>query len=108
MIALEHCPACDRTRALPRGFCPGCGGDVEIRAASGRGRVWSSTEVTRAPDEAFRALVPYTIALIDLEEGCRLMAHLDPGPGGPPAIGDAVTGAIETRAGRPLPVFRPL
>lgn len=102
-IMLESCGACGATWVLPRDLCPRCGADeIARRQASGRGAVFSVTEVTRAPDEAWRALVPYRIALIDLEEGPRLMAHLD----GDAAIGDRVRGALEARADRPVPVFR--
>jgi uncharacterized OB-fold protein len=41
--------------------------------------VYALTAVTRAPSEAFRALVPYTLVLVDLDEGPRVMAHGVPG-----------------------------
>jgi hypothetical protein len=59
--------------------------------------------VHRAPDEAFAAIAPYGIALVDLDEGPRIMAHLRCEA----AIGTRVSGRIETMAGRPLPVFAP-
>lgn len=102
-ITLEQCPACDAVWSLPRGFCPRCGAQVVRQiAASGRGRLFSATLVHRAPTEAFKRLVPYRIALIELEEGPRLMAHLADDT----AIGEAVVGAIETVGERPTPVFR--
>ncbi len=103
MIALQTCPAGDGPWALPRDRCPTCGAAFETLQASGRGRLFASTLVTRAPDETFRALVPYRIGLVDLDEGPRLMAHID----GEPAIGAPLTGDMEERAGRLLPVFRP-
>jgi hypothetical protein len=48
--------------------------------ASGRGTVYSYTVVHRAANEAFADQVPYVIALIDLEEGVRLMTRLSPRP----------------------------
>ncbi len=102
-ITLEQCADCGAVWSLPRAFCPHCGSQaVRQIAASGRGRLFSSTLVHRAPTEDFKRLVPYWIALIELEEGPRLMAHLT----GDAAIGDAVIGAIETVGERPMPVFR--
>jgi uncharacterized OB-fold protein len=102
-IELQGCGACGEVWYLPREHCPHCGAaEITPRAASGRGVVFSVTEVRRAPDEVWRALAPYRIALVDLEEGPRVMAHLDGGAG----IGARVRGAVETRAERPVPVFR--
>jgi uncharacterized OB-fold protein len=102
-LILESCPDCGHVWRLARGLCPRCGSrKIETREAAGGGRVYSVTTVTRAPDETFRALVPYRIALVDLDEGPRVMAHLD----GEAGIGDRVRGAIETRAEREIPVFR--
>lgn len=103
-IEIQSCPACAKTWYLPRQLCPGCGhATPETRPASGAGTVWSVTRVERAPDETFRAIAPYLIALVDLEEGPRVMAHLS----APAPIGAAVTGGIREIAGRPLPVFTP-
>ncbi|MGM0585644.1 MAG: Zn-ribbon domain-containing OB-fold protein [Pseudomonadota bacterium] len=102
-IVIESCGGCGKVWYLPRDLCPHCGADrIERCEASGRGVVFSVTEVRRAPDEVWRALTPYRIALVDLEEGPRVMAHLD----GEAGIGARVRGAVETRAERPVPVFR--
>ena len=50
--------------------------DLGWREASGRGRVHSATACYRAPDQAFRAEIPYVVALIDLEEGPRMMSNV--------------------------------
>lgn len=60
-IDIQTCPACSRTWYLPRQLCPGCGNaHPETREASGRGTVWSSTRVERAPDDTFRAIPVFT------------------------------------------------
>lgn len=103
-IILEACRACNHRWVLGRRQCPRCGSDeVERAPASGRGRLYAATTVHRAPDEAFAAIAPYRIALVDLDEGPRLMAHLR----GEAAIGARLRGWIETVAGRPIPVFAP-
>lgn len=44
--------------------------------ASGRGRLYSWTVVERTVHPQFAALAPFTIALVDLEEGVRLTSWL--------------------------------
>ena len=75
-MLFQHCRACDAVWYFARDFCPSCGGPApESRAGSGRGRVYAITTVSRAPSPALRALAPYRIALIDMEEGFRAMTH---------------------------------
>lgn len=86
-IAFQRCRDCKGQWYFHRDFCPRCGrsGPKSVQA-SGRGVVHALTRVHRAPTEALRAHAPYTIVLVDAEEGFRLMAH-----GAPElAIGDAV------------------
>jgi uncharacterized OB-fold protein len=48
----------------------------EWRKSSGRGVVYSFTVVHRAPTPFFRDKVPYVVALIDLQEGVRMMSNI--------------------------------
>jgi uncharacterized OB-fold protein len=74
---LPYCAACGRFFFYPRTICPRChAGDVEWRAASGHGAIYSYTVVRRAPSPAFAGDVPYTVALADLDEGCRIVARV--------------------------------
>lgn len=43
--------------------------DMEWRGSSGRGTVFANLTVHRVTDEAYAAEVPYTLALVELEEG---------------------------------------
>lgn len=75
-LAFQHCPACGATWYFARAFCPRCGAaGPETRMASGPGRVHAITTVTRAPSPELRALAPYRVALVDMEEGFRAMTH---------------------------------
>lgn len=63
----------------PRSFCPHCWSqNVEWRAVSGRGRLYSRTRV-HAAATAFAADAPYELALVDLEEGLRVAMRLESG-----------------------------
>jgi uncharacterized OB-fold protein len=81
-LALPRCEACGRWHFYPRSLCPHCGSAaITWAAASGRGTVYSMTQVQRAPSPAFAPAVPYVVALIELEEGPHLMSsivHCDP------------------------------
>ncbi len=76
-LLVQRCAACGRHRFPPMPACPSCGvpgGDVvELEA---RGTVYSWVVVHRAFDQAFRDEVPYTIAVVELAAGCRVLARL--------------------------------
>lgn len=70
------CDKCGARLFPPRQVCPECRG----RALSpyrfgGQGEVYSYTTVVQAP-ENYEAYVPYTVALVRLDEGPMLMAQL--------------------------------
>lgn len=103
-LLYQRCTACGHVWYFRRGFCPACGdGAPERLASAGAGTVHATTLVHRAPDAAFRAEAPYRLALVDLDEGFRVMAHADRGV----AVGDRVRFEARTIAGRVLPHFSP-
>ncbi len=73
--------------------------------ASGKGTVYSFTEVHRSPDRD-RFSTPYTIALVRLEEGPLLLTRLVDTPD--PACDMAVRVEWRRIDDRQLPVFRPI
>lgn len=102
-IRHQRCGSCAHVWYFVRPFCPRCGGsDVARQASSGRGVVHAVTIVDRAPTPEMKALAPYTLVMVDAEEGFRLMAHGEPGL----AIDDRVTGSLVERAGRTIPFFK--
>jgi uncharacterized OB-fold protein len=107
-LELQRCAACGKVWFYPRPACVRCGAErYQWFAASGRGRVHSHSVVHRAPSPAFRERVPYVVALIDLDEGPRMMANIVGEGALGVAIGDAVEVSYECRGeGRKLPQFR--
>lgn len=103
VLRYQHCPDCSRAQRLARYACQHCGGESLVwRNARGTGTVHSVTVVTRAPSDTFRALAPYTLVLVDLDEGARVMAHAEPGA----AIGDTVIANFFAHDGHPLVRFQ--
>ncbi len=75
-LRLRHCEKCGGFTA-PNRFVCNCGNArLSWKDASGTGKVFSFTVVRRAPDPAFRAEVPYVVAVIELDEGVRLLSNV--------------------------------
>lgn len=106
-LILQWCPACNRAIFFPRDVCPSClGPDLEWRPASGKGRVYSYTVEYRPQNPNLAA--PYTVALIDLDEGVRVMSNLVNCPPEAAAVDLPVTVTWEELSdGRHLPMFEP-
>ena len=91
VVRFQSCTRCGAVQRIPRSLCAACQSDaLAWRESSGLGRVLSHTTVHRAPTAAFRDEVPYVIALIDMDEGFRLMANVAGGPAAPIGIGSRV------------------
>ncbi len=70
----SRCADCGQTAYPPRADCPACrGGRFEFRELSGRGTVVTYTRIAAAP-AGFEKHVPFTVGVVDLEEGGRLLA----------------------------------
>lgn len=76
---------------------------------SGKGSVYSYTIVFRPVNEAFANEVPYIIALIQLDEGIRMLSNLIQCQPGEATVGMRVQVFFEDIDERiSLPKFRPL
>jgi hypothetical protein len=101
-IGYEDCADCGAAQFYPRGHCTACGSrQVRTRQAAGTGKIFSITVVHRPPSPALQAFAPYAIALVDLDEGVRLMAHADPALG----IGARVRATFVPFGDRTIPRF---
>lgn len=108
-LLLQQCSDCGTLRFFPRYLCTECGSDnTDWVEAAGRGIVHSFTVVHRAAFPEFQERTPYVVALIDLEEGPRMMTNIVGADALEVAIGDAVTVAFEDRGGdgAKVPQFR--
>ena len=85
---------------FPRMVQPGTGADLTWRVSAGLGTVYTVTVI--APRDG----TPYTVAMIDMDEGYRLMSTVLAEDAYAVKIGQRVKGSIEEREGAdPRPVF---
>lgn len=108
-LLIQRCRACGQHYFYPRSHCPHCLSDqTEWLRASGRGTVYSFTVTHRAPHPGFADRVPYTVALIELAEGPRIMSNVVGCPPDDVRIGMPVEVDFEDVTPEvSLPVFRP-
>lgn len=102
---IQRCNDCRRHVFYPRVVCPHCASDdLDWVEPSGLGTVYSTTVVRRPADKGG----PYNVALIDLDEGVRLMSRVDGLAPEAVRIGLRVRVQVTTVNGAPAPVFTPL
>lgn len=106
-LRLQRCGACDEVWFPPRPFCPRClGREVEVFAASGRATLHSYV-IHHRPVPGFEP--PYAIAVVELEEGPRLMTNIVECPQTPEALrlDMPLRVTFEDHGEVALPLFRP-
>ena len=108
-LVLPWCTACDRPFWYPRAACPGClGTDIDWREAAGRGTVYAVSVQHNAALPEFKDLVPYTVALVELDEGVRFMSNVVNSDPAEVAVGQRVRLSWESlEDGRAIAVFEP-
>lgn len=73
-LRIQTCNSCSENYFPPRPFCPKCGSrDVKVVKASGKGRLYSYI-INHLPSPGYTP--PFTVAIVELEEGVRLMTNL--------------------------------
>ena len=75
-LLIQRCPDCGHRQFYPRATCTECAAAPEWETASGRGTVHTFTVIRQNYAKPFRDLVPYVVAMIELEEGPRMMGNV--------------------------------
>lgn len=75
-LRLPFCTVCQRYFFYPRRYCPTCLSDaITWRKASGRGTLHTYI-INHRPAPGFEQDAPYVIAIVQLDEGPRLMTNI--------------------------------
>jgi uncharacterized OB-fold protein len=76
-LMIQRCTACGHHWMPAREDCPNCLGDsYEWVRASGKGRLISWVVYHTAFNKAFAGRVPYSVAVVELEEGARAITNI--------------------------------
>ena len=100
-LAYQRCADCSAAVFYPRVLCPVCGsGALEWRESAGRGTVYATTAVHSRDRD------PRNVALVDLDEGFRMMSRVEGVPAEEVEIGARVSFEVRHRdKDEPVAVF---
>ena len=76
-LLVRRCRDCESVHFYPRPFCPTCWSeDGEWLEVSGRATLYTWSEVFMNDLPPFKERLPYIAAVVDLDEGPRMMTEL--------------------------------
>ena len=106
-LRIQRCDACARAIFYPRALCPHCfSARLSWIVASGKGIIYSYT-VAHQAFGPFAAEAPFVVAIVELEEGVRMMTRIIDAPREHITIGAAVQVTFATVGEHfTLPYFR--
>lgn len=106
-LTFQRCTACGHAWLPARTECPVCWSPDHCREiAGGMATVVSWVVFHVAFDPRFKDRTPYNVALVDLDEGPRMITNIVSIPDGEDIVGRRVALCFEEDMGRRLPRFR--
>ncbi len=76
-LVFQRCDDCAAPVWYPRAVCPTClSGNLTWTESTGRGIVYSVSVHYRAPAPELADSVPYAVALVDLDDGPRMLTNV--------------------------------
>jgi len=107
-LRYQVCNACGGVVFYTRRHCPHCMSfDLRWETSKGEGTVYSFTVIRQIGHPAFRAMAPYVVALIDLDEGFRMLSNVVGVDVSQVKIGERVRVTWEDYDEVSLPLFTP-
>ncbi|TAL82626.1 MAG: hypothetical protein EPN62_04005 [Candidimonas sp.] len=107
ILLLQHCADCNTRFYFARRLCPACGGQrLDWEPSTGTGTIFSFSEVHVSffgPE--WNTELPYTVVLIDLDEGPRMLSRLVGRNSSEVKIGDRVKVFFVEAENQKLPFF---
>ena len=108
VLRIKHCGDCGANHYYPRPFCPKCWStNVAWFDAAGTGTLYTYSVVYANDLPSFRDRIPYVVAMVDLDEGPRMMSNIVGADALAVEIGDRVQVTFEPRGDSAmLPQFK--
>jgi uncharacterized protein len=107
-LLIQRCEECGDAFFYPRPFCPQCWSRaVHWEQASGKATLYTFSVVRRNDMPSFAARVPYVAAIVELEEGPRMMTNVVGIPVDDVRIGMPLVVDYAPAGETLIPVFRP-
>jgi hypothetical protein len=76
-LRFQRCTRCGTWRHIPRDMCAKCGSfDWSWERSSGKGKLFSWTTAMQPMMPQFKDLIPYSPAIVELEEGVRMVTWI--------------------------------
>ena len=100
-LVIQRCATCGELRWPPLVGCPECRGrDATWDEVRPTGTIWSFVVYHRAFAAELKDEIPYTVAMVQLDDGPYLVGRFEDA-GGPLVIGDRVTAVFAETDGVP-------
>ncbi|MBF6567658.1 MAG: Zn-ribbon domain-containing OB-fold protein [Candidatus Binataceae bacterium] len=76
-LYLQQCRDCSAMRYYPRALCPEClSPHTDWILSNGRGKIYTFTVTYQNTAAGFREFLPYVLAYVELDEGCRMLTNI--------------------------------
>lgn len=77
-LLLSWCASCESINFPPRVICHACGHADEPtwKKSAGSGMLWSFAAFHKQYDSTFPLTIPYTVAVVELDEGVKIYANV--------------------------------
>ncbi|MEV0087315.1 Zn-ribbon domain-containing OB-fold protein [Saccharopolyspora sp. NPDC050642] len=76
-LVVQRCETCGRHQFYPRTFCTACLSErLDWVQSAGLGRIYTFTVCRLPAHPSMTDKVPYAVAMIDLDEGVRLLTNI--------------------------------
>jgi uncharacterized OB-fold protein len=90
-LVIQECESCGSRQFYPRGFCIAClSAKLQWIDSSGKGSIYTFTVKHRAANSFMKEQLPYVVAIVELDEGVRMLANIVESTMGDIAIGRRV------------------
>lgn len=76
-IDIPSCKKCNTLQFYPRAICTTCMHDeFDWKTCAGTGHIYTYTVNNRAANSYMKGKTPYVVAVVELDEGVRMMANI--------------------------------